>query len=464
MAPSADPYRILGLDRSASLDDVKRAYRRLAKANHPDAAGEAALPRFLAIQAAYDQIAGPDARPGSRPGSTGTPRRPWEADADRSEATHRAYGGRTRPRPGSRPGPRPRPASAGEGRTAGTGAASDRDAPGSDRADRPSRSRKKATLGSTSYDGVDAETFEPDWGGASWYGTTSGTYWTLNPREYADPRKHGPEYQARARRAGRRPMGSRPGSPEPAVEAASETVETASATLGTADAAPPRDPAPPRPTHVTASWWETSASGAATGPASRTTAGPPRSTTADPPRSTTADPPRSTTAPSPDEPRGAMPSARTPDISSDAILDAIRAWLDDGRPGLGGRIGRAVVGWAPIALGIGWLAGEVTGCGRFSADCHPAVAPLSWAAQVAALVLLILILPFARIASIATVATLAAIIPASVLLLATSDPDSVTAGRVALGGLMSIAWTVGIAYGAYREVGRHRSGPAPPVS
>ena len=28
-----------------------------------------------------------------------------------------------------------------------------------------------------------------------------GTYWTINPREYADPRKHGPEYQARARRA-----------------------------------------------------------------------------------------------------------------------------------------------------------------------------------------------------------------------------------------------------------------------
>ena len=45
--------------------------------------------------------------------------------------------------------------------------------------------------------------FEPDWRGASWYGTTSGTYWTLNPKEYADPRKHGPEYQARARRATR---------------------------------------------------------------------------------------------------------------------------------------------------------------------------------------------------------------------------------------------------------------------
>ena len=38
---------------------------------------------------------------------------------------------------------------------------------------------------------------------ARWYGPRRGTYWTLNPREYADPRKHGPEYQARARRAAR---------------------------------------------------------------------------------------------------------------------------------------------------------------------------------------------------------------------------------------------------------------------
>ena len=68
------------------------------------------------------------------------------------------------------------------------------------------RRRGKATLGSTSLRRGDAGPFEPDWSGASWYGTTSGTYWTINPKEYADPRKHGPEYQARARRA----AGARP--------------------------------------------------------------------------------------------------------------------------------------------------------------------------------------------------------------------------------------------------------------
>ena len=207
MAPDSDPYRTLGLTRDATLDEVRRAYRRLAKANHPDAAGEAALPRFLAIQAAYDTIAGPDSgrrRPGAaRPAA---PRRAWDPDRDRADATYRAYGGRPR---------RARPTGGAGAARGPAGPAWERPpagAPGT-RPPRPERPPNKATLGSTSYDGADAEPFEPDWGGASWYGTTSGTYWTLNPKEYADPRKHGPEYQARARRElhGRDEAGIDPG-------------------------------------------------------------------------------------------------------------------------------------------------------------------------------------------------------------------------------------------------------------
>ena len=56
MAPPLDPYRTLGLSPGAPIDEIRRAYRRLAKANHPDSAGEAALPRFLAIQAAYEML------------------------------------------------------------------------------------------------------------------------------------------------------------------------------------------------------------------------------------------------------------------------------------------------------------------------------------------------------------------------------------------------------------------------
>jgi len=49
-----DPYQILGVDRRASVDEVKRAYRKLASKHHPDKGGE--TQRFQEIQSAYDQI------------------------------------------------------------------------------------------------------------------------------------------------------------------------------------------------------------------------------------------------------------------------------------------------------------------------------------------------------------------------------------------------------------------------
>jgi curved DNA-binding protein CbpA len=207
--------------RSGSrIEEIRRAYRRLAKVNHPDAAGEAALPRFLAIQAAYEQLVAPSARrrPGSRPArSSPTPPEPWRADPDRARAAGRADGRRPGTRPTGRPGNGAEQADPDRGRARGgrgaewhgrrrrcrRGRCRRRGGGASARSRRPSGRRRapnKATPYSTSYDPGDEEPFEPGWSGASWYGSSSGTYWTINPKEYADPRKHGPEYLRRARR------------------------------------------------------------------------------------------------------------------------------------------------------------------------------------------------------------------------------------------------------------------------
>ena len=228
----------------------------------PISAGERALPRFLAIQAAYEILVDEPGRVRGAPGraSSGRSAAPsppaWQADASRARATREAYRARSRrgtassgatgsssgatggtSGPSAGPSPRARtrtgPDGGDAGAPSGTGGGG-----GAGRAKRSSR-RTKATIGSTSYDGADREPFDPAWEGATWYGAGSGTYWTINPKEYADPRKHGPEYLARSLRAtetvvdeppatGSAPAGGPPGpQPEVAVaEASTSAFET----------------------------------------------------------------------------------------------------------------------------------------------------------------------------------------------------------------------------------------------
>jgi len=63
MDPELDPYRVLGVEPTASLLDIARARRRLAKLHHPDlAAGDAAAAEMGRINAAWVLLADADAR------------------------------------------------------------------------------------------------------------------------------------------------------------------------------------------------------------------------------------------------------------------------------------------------------------------------------------------------------------------------------------------------------------------
>ncbi|HUH60009.1 MAG TPA: DnaJ C-terminal domain-containing protein [Candidimonas sp.] len=58
-----DYYKVLGLERSASQDDIKKAYRRLAHKHHPDVSGNAgADEKFKEIAQAYATLKDPEKR------------------------------------------------------------------------------------------------------------------------------------------------------------------------------------------------------------------------------------------------------------------------------------------------------------------------------------------------------------------------------------------------------------------
>jgi DnaJ-class molecular chaperone len=59
-----DPYQILGVKRNATADEIKRAYRRLAKEHHPDRnpGDPTAEQRFKEVQAAYEVLGDPQRR------------------------------------------------------------------------------------------------------------------------------------------------------------------------------------------------------------------------------------------------------------------------------------------------------------------------------------------------------------------------------------------------------------------
>ncbi len=61
---TSDPYSVLGVPRTATDDEIKRAYRKLVRSSHPDLHPDdpAAEARFKAVSAAYDLLKDPETR------------------------------------------------------------------------------------------------------------------------------------------------------------------------------------------------------------------------------------------------------------------------------------------------------------------------------------------------------------------------------------------------------------------
>nr|WP_238589791.1 DnaJ domain-containing protein [Pseudonocardia sp. AL041005-10] len=113
-----DHYEVLGVGRDAGAEEIQAAYRRLARANHPDVNRDpAAEDRFKEINDAYHVLADPSSR--RRYDRFGDDHRrvpeDWEERVSRAGAAagSPASGTRGAPEPGS-------PTSAGRGSTSRT--------------------------------------------------------------------------------------------------------------------------------------------------------------------------------------------------------------------------------------------------------------------------------------------------------------------------------------------------------
>jgi hypothetical protein len=291
-------------------------------------------------------------------------------------------------------------------------------------------------MGSTSYDEA-RDANDPTWSGASWYGPSSGEYWIINPREYADPRRHGPEYQSRARR----PLPSEVAAAAGGLDGTGPTVRTETAETGPASwtaAAPQAEPAS-RPSR----WGSSPSTSSWTAPVADGGFAAAR-------RATRSD-------------RVGLASEHATARPARDRFEADAGTGAAGNPWFGGpaddpirRLGFALVAWPPIGLAAAALIGAATGCSSASGTCGGAEPLLPLLAQAGILGALLLLAPVTRILAGGAFAMLVAVVPLTLLLVVIGGTSALQAG-LAPTALLVGAWLVGVVWATIRAgAGRGR--------